>query len=90
MATEGPELHEEHSPQALEACTPKHDQNEPPENNAFKQLALLDQFLALLALWVFLATPAGVLQRGKFVGVSIPIGLLHFTMARAVRFRLLM
>lgn len=42
MATEGSEPHEEHSPQALQACIPKHDQNEPPENNAFKQLALLD------------------------------------------------
>lgn len=50
---------------------------------AFKALGWLDQFLAL---WIFLAMAIGIilgnfvprtaedLQRGKFVGVSVPIG----------------
>ena len=52
--------------------------------SAFKSLGILDQFLAL---WIFLAMLVGILlgnfvpstgpalQRGKFVGVSIPIGM---------------
>lgn len=62
-----------------------------PENNprlskvsAFKSLGLLDRFLAL---WILLAMAIGIilgnfvpntgpaLQKGKFVGVSVPIGL---------------
>lgn len=52
--------------------------------SAFKNLGFLDQFLAL---WIFLAMVIGILlgnfvpstgpalQRGKFVGVSVPIGM---------------
>ncbi|KIX95802.1 uncharacterized protein Z520_08510 [Fonsecaea multimorphosa CBS 102226] len=61
--------------------------NEPPSDvhaSAFKSLGILDQFLAL---WIFLAMLTGILlgnfvpstgpalQRGKFVGVSIPIAI---------------
>ena len=54
-----------------------------PKVSAFKSLGLLDR---LLALWIFLAMLIGILlgnfvpntgpalQKGKFVGVSIPIG----------------
>lgn len=57
--------------------------NPPVQSSAFKSLGILDQFLAL---WIFLAMLIGILlgnfvpntgpalQRGEFVGVSIPIG----------------
>lgn len=58
--------------------------NEPAAKaSAFKSLGLLDQYLAL---WIFLAMAIGIilgnfvpstgpaLQKGKFVGVSVPIG----------------
>lgn len=69
----------------------KHGENEIPQNevqskqSAFKNLGLLDR---LLALWIFLAMVIGILlgnfvpntgpalQKGKFVGVSVPIGKL--------------
>lgn len=60
----------------------------PPENedgpvSAFQQLGILDRFLAV---WIFLAMAIGIilgnfvpntkeaLEKGKFVGVSVPIG----------------
>ena len=58
----------------------------PPKESAFRSLGLLDRFLAL---WIFLAMLIGILlgnfvsnvgpalQKGKFVGVSIPIGTCH-------------
>ncbi|OKO93747.1 Arsenical-resistance protein Acr3 [Penicillium subrubescens] len=62
------------------ACQEDKDQH----RSAFHQLGLLDRFLAI---WIFLAMAIGIilgnfvpstgpaLQRGKFVGVSVPIGL---------------
>ncbi|KAK6382080.1 arsenical-resistance protein [Exophiala oligosperma] len=61
------------------------DKNNPPvQSSVFKSLGILDQFLAL---WIFLAMLIGILlgnfvpntgpalQRGEFVGVSIPIAV---------------
>lgn len=63
-----------------------HDAVDAPEKvSAFRSLGLLDRFLAL---WIFLAMLLGILlgnfvpetrpalQKGKFVGVSVPIGTL--------------
>ena len=58
----------------------------PPKQSAFKSMGLLDRFLAV---WIFLAMAIGIilgnfvpntgpaLQKGKFVGVSIPIGNIN-------------
>ena len=59
------------------------DSRHAPKESAFKSLGLLDRFLAV---WIFLAMAVGIilgnfvhdvgpaLQKGTFVGVSIPIG----------------
>ena len=59
------------------------DEDPSTKVSAFKSLGLLDRFLAL---WIFLAMAVGIilgnfvsntgpaLQKGKFVGVSVPIG----------------
>ena len=73
-------------PQEHEMDTEKQQEGPPPTDHkaAFKRLGFLDQFLAL---WILLAMIIGILlgnfvpgtgpalQRGKFVGVSIPIGV---------------
>jgi ACR3 family arsenite transporter len=81
-----PSLH----PSDIEACnTPDasksdNDAATAGPTSAFKQLGFLDQFLAA---WIFLAMLIGIilgnfvpntskaLDKGKFVGVSVPIGM---------------
>lgn len=61
-------------------------QEAPKKDSIFRNLGILDRFLAL---WIFLAMAIGIilgnfvpnvgpaLQKGKFVGVSVPIGKHH-------------
>ena len=70
----------------LEKQTISRTKETSPKVSAFRSLGLLDRFLAL---WIFLAMVIGILlgnfvsntgpalQKGKFVGVSIPIGTIE-------------
>jgi len=74
------------SPSNQQADMEKQTETPPPADfkSAFKALGILDQFLAL---WILLAMIIGVvlgnfvpetgpaLQKGKLVGVSVPIGM---------------
>ncbi|CAI7568477.1 unnamed protein product [Penicillium manginii] len=74
------------APSTLNDIEKQASQSEAPQkkNSTFKNLGLLDQFLAV---WIFLAMAIGIilgnfvpstgpaLQRGKFVGVSVPIAV---------------
>ena len=79
-----------HKESGLASSGPRGQSNNLPQEgaikvSAFKSLGLLDRFLAL---WILLAMAIGIilgnfvpntgpaLQKGKFVGVSIPIGEL--------------
>jgi ACR3 family arsenite transporter len=73
------------TPRDVESNPPRPNETEKPDNvSAFKSLGLLDRFLAV---WILLAMVIGiilgnfvpsiesVLDKGKFVGVSVPIGI---------------
>lgn len=64
-----------------------------PKQSVFKSLGWLDRFLAI---WIFLAMAIGIilgnfvpeigdaLQKGQFVGVSVPIGALYLVIKRYI------
>lgn len=83
QATHVPDASTSDSPRSLEDQAATSSGND-LHASAFKSLGILDQFLAL---WIFLAMLIGILlgnfvpntgpalQRGEFVGVSVPIGM---------------
>ena len=90
QVNDGTETDATTSPPNQEADMEKQAEALPADfKSTFKALGILDQFLAV---WILLAMIIGVLlgnfvpstgpalQKGKFVGVSIPIGM-HFVVA---------
>jgi hypothetical protein len=89
---------ETHSPRVLESQTTTENLADSTSKvSAFKSLGWLDRFLAI---WIFLAMVIGVLlgnfvpetgpalEKGKFVGVSVPIGKHSYVAHRTAASRI--